>query len=300
MHERLRSGSLGAVPCLLLICASAVAGVAAPGSDPAATLRQRHVSMQEQLRTNQFGRPLVLDSIETADRLQGDIYAIVDYPLDKVSAGLASPDHWCDVMLLHINTKYCHAMAGPSGTVLRVNVGGKKQEALADSGRIEFRFSAAAATPDYFATALDAENGPLGTSDYRVRLEAVALPNARTFVHLTYSYTINLAARLAMKTYLGTVGNDKVGFTLSSTQVGGQASHIGGVRGLVERNTMRYYLAIDSFLGATDAVAAVRLEHRLQSWFTAVERYPRQLHEMDRAEYLEMKRAEHLRQQTER
>jgi hypothetical protein len=36
----------------------------------------------------------------------------------------------------------------------------------------------------------------------------------------------------------------------------------------------------------------------LQSWFTAVEHYPRQLHEMDRPQYLEMKRSEYQRQQT--
>ena len=45
---------------------------------------------------------------------------------------------------------------------------------------------------------------------------------------------------------------------------------------------------------------AAQLEQRLQSWFRASERYPRQLHEMDREAYLVMKRAEHLRQQTER
>ena len=70
------------------------------------------------------------------------------------------------------------------------------------------------------------------------------------------------------------------------------------MRGLVERNTMRYYLAIDSFLGTGGAAPAARFEKNLQAWFTAVERYPRQLHEMDRDAYLEMKRAEYLRQQT--
>jgi hypothetical protein len=63
---------------------------------------------------------------------------------------------------------------------------------------------------------------------------------------------------------------------------------------------MRYYLAITSYLGALDLAPEARLEHRLQSWFNAVERYPRQLHEVDRAEYLDMKRAEYMRQQTAR
>lgn len=75
-------------------------------------------------------------------------------------------------------------------------------------------------------------------------------------------------------------------------------AYIGGVRGLIERNTMRYYLAIDSFIGAERALPAAQFESRLQNWFTATERYPQQLHEMDRGEYLDMKRAEYLRQQT--
>jgi hypothetical protein len=61
---------------------------------------------------------------------------------------------------------------------------------------------------------------------------------------------------------------------------------------------MRYYLAIDSYLQAATAAPQAQLEQRLQAWFTAVEGYPRQLHEIDRAAYLEMKYAENLRQQT--
>lgn len=267
-------------------------------SDPVAALREKYGSLEEQLQENRFKRPLVLDSAETPNGLKGDIYAIVDYPFGEVSVGLNNPDHWCDVMLLRINTKYCHAMVGPSVTILRVNIGKKTPEELAAAARVEFNYSVAAATPEYVAIMLAAKDGPLETSDYRILLEAVALPNAKTFLHLTYSYAMNWAGWLAMETYLATVGSGKVGFTVIGKRADGQPDYIGGVRGLVERNTMRYYLAIDAFLGATRAAPAAQLEKRLQRWFTAVEQYPQQLHEMDRAEYLEMKRSEYLRQQT--
>ncbi len=39
------------------------------------------------------------------------------------------------------------------------------------------------------------------------------------------------------------------------------------------------------------------LLRRLRDWFAAVERYPRQLHEMGRDEYLSMQRRELARQQ---
>lgn len=103
-----------------------------------------------------------------------------------------------------------------------------------------------------------------------------------------------------MQTYLATAGSSKLGFTVTGKRDDGQPEYIGGMRGVVERNTMRYYLAIDSYLGAAREAPPVQLEKRLQSWFTATERYPRQLHEMDRGEYLEMKHAEYLRQQSVR
>lgn len=284
--------------CLLLICVAGVTCIAMAQQDPAATLRAKYTSLEQRLQQNQFKRPLILDSVETPNRLKGDIYAVVDYPFDAVSTGLNSPDHWCDVMLLHLNTKYCHAVGEPSGTVLRVNIGKKTPQRLVDATRVEFNYSVAAAVPEYLEIMLRAEDGPMGTSDYRIVLEAVALPNTKTFLHLTYSYATNFAARLAMRTYLATIGSGKVGFTVIGKQADGQPDYVGGVRGVVERNTMRYFLAIDSFLEAASAASAVQLEKRLQSWFTATERYPRQLHEVDRGEYLEMKRAEYLRQQT--
>jgi hypothetical protein len=103
--------------------------------------------------------------------------------------------------------------------------------------------------------------------------------------------------RLAMKIYLATAGRDKVGFTVIGTQPDGQPNYIGGVRGVVERNTMRYFLAIDAYLTALSAPAPARLETRLQNWYDATENYARQLHDVDRNAYLEMKRREYRRQQ---
>jgi len=176
---------------LLLICAAGVACTAMANPDSAVTLRAKYASLDKQLQQNQFKQPLVLDSTETPKGLRGDIYAIVKYPFGTVSAGLNNPDHWCDVLLLHINTKYCHAMLRPSGTTLRINIGKKTPEELADVARVELIYSVPAVTPEYLQIMLNAKDGPLGTSDYLILLEAVALPDAKTFLHLTYSYSMN-------------------------------------------------------------------------------------------------------------
>jgi hypothetical protein len=285
---------------VILLCAlgDGCAAIAAP--DAAVTLREKHASLGEQLRQSPLGRPLLLDSTETPTRLAGDIYAVVGYPFDVVNTGLNNPEHWCDVMLLHVYTKYCRAMVEPTSTTLTVYIGKKTAQELAAATRLEFSYTVVTATPEYVEIMLTAKDGPLGTSDYLIRLEAVTLPNAKTFLHLTYSYATNFAGRLGMQAYLLTGGRGKVGFTVIGALSDGQPEFICGARGVVERNTMRYYLAIDSFLEFAGAAPTTQFEQRLQSWFSAVERYPRQLQELDRDAYLVMKRAEYLRQQTPR
>ncbi len=101
-----------------------------------------------------------------------------------------------------------------------------------------------------------------------------------------------------MKTYFATLGRDKVGFTVTRRRSNGQPEYIQGMRGLVERNAMRYYLAIDAYLSARTAAPAQQLQQRLQTWFSATEQYARQLHEIDRADYVEMKLSEYQRQKS--
>jgi TolA-binding protein len=267
-------------------------------ADSANALRDQFALLSKPLNNNSFQRPLVLLSTETSSGMRGDIYALMVFPFAAVSSALQNPQHWCEVMILHINTKYCHADLASAGPVLTVNIGTKTPQQLAQAARVTFNFRLRESTPQYFEVLLDAKDGPLGTSDYRIRMEAVALGQHQTFLHLTYSYSANLAAKLAMQAYLATAGADKVGFTMTNTSANGRPVFVAGVRGLVERNTMRYYLAIESYMQATPTAASAQLEQRLRAWFTGVEQYPLQLHEMDLSSYLEMKHAEVLRQQT--
>ena len=136
----------------------------------------------------------------------------------------------------------------------------------------------------------------MGTSNYRIVLEAIPLDAKRSFIHMSYSYAYGVAARLAMQGYLATIGSDKVGFSIVEKKPDGKPFYVGGVRGVVERNTMRYYLAIESYVNAFTLPAAEQQEKRLEAWHTGVERYPVQLHELERAEYMDMKHKEIARQ----
>lgn len=264
---------------------------------PSVALRAKYAELDKQLLNNQFQRPLYLESAESADNLNGAIYAVVDYPFAVVNEALNNPTHWCDVLILHINIKYCHASSNKVGTVLTVYLGSKNEQPLADAYRAEFNYRSMITTPEYFAAELDAKNGPLSTHDYRFRIEATPVKDGRTFLHFTYAYALGFTGRLAMHGYLATIGRDKVGFTLTGKQANGQPTYIQGVRGVVERNTMRYYLAIDAYLATLSTPPKDQLERRLQHWYNSTDHYSRQLHEVERDDYLEMKRKEYQRQQ---
>jgi hypothetical protein len=268
-----------------------------PDTQSAASLHARYASLGERLLYNPFRRTLSLDSSESPNDLKGDIYALVDYPFSTFSTALNGAEDWCKVLILHINTKYCRTTTDETRTVLTVYIGKKTPQPIKDAFPIEFSYRINAATANFLDIQLNAQKGPLGTRNYHIQLQVVPVGNDRTFLHLTYSYAYGLAGRLAMKTYLATIGSGKVGFTQTGKQSSGQPEYIGGMRGLAERNTMRYYLAIDAYLGALAKPPPVQLQKRLDSWFTSTEQYPRQLREVSRTAYMNMKRSEYLRQQ---
>jgi hypothetical protein len=289
-----------------LICAIASLAIfhpmaaSAAATDPAsaAALQAKYTELAPRLAHSPFKRPLVLLSDASSSALKGDVYAVVDHPFDQVSRSLNGSEHWCDVLILHLNTKYCRAVNGVAGTTINLRVGKKFDQPLEDAYRLAFSYRQGASTNDYFDGHLNAKQGPLGTSDYQILLEATAIPGNKTFMHLTYSYVIGFASKVAMQGYLATAGSDKVGFTTDGKSNDGQPRFISGVRGLVERNTMRYYLAIDAFLDTAALPVSQQVDQRLQHWFDATENYRRQLHEMDRADYLTMKQNEIRRDQS--
>lgn len=283
--------SLARAFCACLLASAVVAMPRAQAAaDPGAqALLLKHAELRLQLDDNPFGRPLILESSAPPGRLQGDVYARIDRPFVAVRDALRSMDHWCDILVLHLNVKGCRASDPLTGDSLSIWLGKQTEQALADAYRVDFRFTRLATGPEYLQVTLTAARGPLGTSRYRIALEAVPLDAERSVIHMSYSYSFGMVAGIAMRGYLATSGRDRVGFSTVGLQ--------GGVRGVVERNTMRYYLAIEAYLGALPLPEAARAEQRVSDWYASTERYPRQLHEIERDVYVEMKRREIRRQQ---
>jgi len=268
-----------------------MAGLPSAHAQDAHALKARHADLRGSLSSNAFQRPIHLESSEGEDRLEGDIYARIDQPYALVGPALQGMAHWCDILILHQNVKHCMASADRSNT-LDLSVGRKHDQPLDDAFQFEFQYELIEQTSDYVKMELNANQGPIGTSDYRIMLEVVALDARRSFMHLSYAYSSGFMARAAMRSYLATSGRNKVGFSVIERAATGPPTYVGGLLGVIERNTMRYYLAIEAYLGTLAGPAPARIEKRLNDWYNGLERYPRQLHELERGEYLDMKRKE--------
>jgi len=280
--------AVSALACLL------VAPVAAgPDAD---ALKARHAALAGELAHNAFQRPLHMLSTESGSEIKGEVYAVVDHSFQTLNAALRSPDRWCEVLSLPFNVKQCRASGAAPAPRLEMAIGRKYDQPIADAYKVDFQYRLDADDPDYLKVLLNAASGPLGTRDYRISFEAVPLDANRSFIHLAYSYGYGWAARLAMQGYLSTIGSQKVGFSVVDRRPDGKPVYVGKMRGVIERNTMRYYLAIDAYLESLAVAPRDRVEHRLQSWFAATERYPLQLHEITQDEYMTMKRREIERQ----
>jgi len=255
-----------------------------PSGNPAHALRESYARLRDILVHSPFGQPMTLESSEVGDLFTEDVHALIDQPYAGVRAALVNTGSWCDILILHPNVMGCrHRDSALPGGDAGIGVLVGKNEQAAD-----FAFHVAADRSDYLDVRLSAPSGPLGTADYRIRLEATPLDERRTIVHLMYSNRYGAAARIAMRIYLETLGRGKVGFTVVGRNADGSPVYVGDFRGAQERNAMRYYLAITAYLESLSAAPARQFETRLAIWYASSARYSPQLHEG--REYLDIRR----------
>jgi len=271
--------------------ASAVAAsVPRSATGPAAALFAQRQALQAQLSASVFGEPLVLSSREGDDRIEGDVYAEVAHPFAAVAATMRSAAGVCEVLALHLNVRACLPTAGADGEGLRLLVGPKRAGAQSANYPMAYTLRSNASDAGYLQVNLSAAQGPLGTRDYRLVFEAVPLAGGRSFVHVGYAYGYGTLARLAMGGYLATAGRAKVGFTVLERDAQQRPVYVGGERAALERNVMRYHLALRAHLSVAPGAGAPTLLARQRAWFALTERHAEQLHEYSLAEYLREKR----------
>ncbi len=272
------------------------AQAAEPASPGNTALLEKYSFIKTELAKNQFGVPLYLLSKAEARQQLADLYGIFDYPFSDIREALNSPADWCDIIPLDLNIKACTFARENGQWHLTLYAGRKYYQSPGEAYKLNFKFQVAVERPDYLDVTLDAEKGPFLTEDYRIRLEAVPLGAAKSFVHFSYAYRYGLLAGLATKSYFATIGRNKRGFSVVASDKDGKPIYAGGPRGAVERNAVRYYLALQAYMDTLKFPENERFKKRLGRWFTLTERYPEQLYEMSRDEYLDSKKREHENQ----
>ncbi|MDP1533728.1 MAG: hypothetical protein Q8L92_09125, partial [Rubrivivax sp.] len=109
LQEPLAAGVRRGRPLARLAIALALAAALPVQAQDAASLKARHEALSQALASNAFQRPLVLESSEREDNLQGDIYARIEQPMAAVAPALMGIAHWCEILSLHLNVKQCRA-----------------------------------------------------------------------------------------------------------------------------------------------------------------------------------------------
>jgi hypothetical protein len=277
---------------ILLVLLLAGASLPAWGGDAGALrLQSRYQELRDLAQRGPFRAPLSVRSEVRNDQVSAEVYGIIEHTFEEVKEALSAAAFWCEFAPLHANVKACTYQRQARETVLTLYVGRRTYQRPEDAAAQAYAFAVNAGGPAFVSVALSASQGLFGTTENQVQLEAAGV-DGRTVVALRSSYVPSVMSNVMTAVYLNTVGRNKVGFSLEGAGPGAPAQYVKGFRGMIERNAMRYYLALEAFLDLQALPAAQRFEIGINAVYDSMEHYPIQLHEMERAEYLDAKRRE--------
>jgi len=282
----------------LLLCAALgmppTAQAATAAESSRAELLAAYRLLEPRLRLGTGDAPLTVETRTHDGLLLGDAYAILDHPYTNVSEALSNARNWCDILPLHMNMKACTTRPRQTGTHLTLYAGRKSYQTPAQARAFNYNYHIQARDSGYFSASLTADKDDADSPP--VALEAMPLDGEQTLIHVRYTWRTPLWLRVATDSYFATLGAHKVGFSTTNGGQPGEPEYVGGLHGAIERNALRYYLALDSYFSTEHTPEAGRFDQRLNRWFDLTERYPAQLHEMDRDDYLRAKRKERTQQ----
>jgi hypothetical protein len=265
------------------------------GEAPLQRLAGYYHELQEAAQHGPFGLPLQLRSEERENLVSGEIRAVLHHPFETLGATFVRPSSWCDFLPLNPNIKACTFEGDSQDARLTLYIGRRTYRSPEAAAQQPYRFLVRTRQPQYTVISLCASEGLWGTKAHQFEFEAGGVA-AKTVVVLRSSYEPSALSRLATAVYLATLGRDKIGFSRQRNGEGVDAGYVKGVQGMIERSVVRFYLALKAFLDAQRLPYDCQFEARLSALHDSMELYPAQLLEMDKAEYLDIKRRERQNQ----
>jgi len=251
--------------------------------------------IKAKLDNSSLGVPIFIQSNDGEKKVSAEVYGKLSYTFGEVQNALSSPANWCEIVTLNLNIKACTHRSNHKPIGLDVYVGGKEYETPEDAYVLNYQYHLEKNTQDTISILLAANEGPMSTSNHRIELQAIPAQNG-TYLRIRTSYEPSFYSRIATSTYLKTLGRNKIGFSVVANGENGDPRYVKGIKGVIERNVMRYYLATVAFLDTRDLPQADQFRTRSLRWFNLTEQFVRQLHEMERTEYLNTKQLERRNQ----
>jgi hypothetical protein len=276
----------------LLISSFAAALPSDPSSQAADALIAEYQKYEAGLAKSPLILPIHLESMVDSSSAVGSIYGIIAHPFEIIKKELLVPSSWCDIVLLHTNIRACTYSNIDRKWLLTLYNVTVFYQPLSEADRLVFSYRVISSTAAYIEIVMTAVNGPFHTHDHSFRLRAAPLNGNRTFMHVSYSYQYNSVAYLAMKSYFALIASGRAGFTLTGRDEKNNPVYVSGVKGAIERNVMRYYLAFMAYFDSLSSPEEHRYEKRINAWYDLSARYKRQFPEIRKEEYLEYKRAD--------
>ena len=253
------------------------------------SLIDKYHQIEKELKKSSSAIPFYLESSMSQNGSHVDIYGTIKYPFDIVKNGLQLPTNWCDIVLLHTEVRACTYKKVNDTWLLTLYNVKKFQDPLGDAYQMKFEYRITQQL-GFFAISLSAPEGPFSTKDHQIGLEVLPLDEGRTFIHLRYSLRYSPLGYFLMKSYFSIFGGGRIGFSVIGTDRDGNPVYVGGLRGAIESDVLRYYLAILAYMDTLKIPIEQRLEKRMSQWYDLTARYKRQLFEMEKEEYLTYKR----------
>ncbi len=247
----------------------------------------RFKELVEGVASNPLQGPYSISSVESASQISADVWGVIDAPAKRVSEVLVSPAAFCRFVSLVIFVKACTHSGDAAPTKVTLYMGRKDYEDPDPDNALAFDYTVDSAEAGHVSIRLFVAQGLLGVKDNRLDFMVWSM-EGKTLVQVHASYVPSMQSKLALGTYLMTMGRNKVGFS-TSTDASGDTTPIKGARGIIERNTMRYFLALRTEVALASGGASD--EARIERWFDATAEFE-PLYEIPRDEYIANKKRE--------
>ena len=238
--------------------------------------------------------PLYLKTVQKDDVLNVSLLGRIPFKFSDVTDVLAKPASYCNFLPLMFNVKSCVITELNPVTRMKFYVAGKHYSPPITSYRIHALFRLVDRTPEKIRIRLESDEDSLGKSGYDVDLMAIPL-DGQTLLYLKSRYAPGRITRMATYTYIKVFARDKPGFT-EIQEPGGEKKLITGFPAVIERSTVRAYFALKAYMLNIHLPPAKRFDACLNTWYDLNQPYKKQLYELGRDQYLQIKRREHKNQ----